>query len=352
MQKRGAKIGILGGGQLARMLSLAAYKFGFETIIYEPQKDCPASIVSNQHIAANYDDKNALIDFAKMCDVISFEFENIPLDAAKLVEENAILYPSSKALALTQDRFVEKNFINSLGLKCAPFCEINSLEDLQSSIAQIGTPCILKTRRMGYDGKGQFLIKTPEMAAQAWEAMAQNPSVLEGFVKFEFETSIILTRAKNGEIAFYPNSQNIHENGILRTSIAPAPLNSSQIANAQEIGKKIADALEYVGTIAVELFVGDELIVNEIAPRVHNSGHWTIEGSATSQFENHIRAICGLTLGNTDLQAPRVEMQNLLGDEILNIPTLLQKPNTYPHDYGKHEIKAGRKMGHVTRLIK
>lgn len=351
MLKRGAKIGIIGGGQLGRMLSMAAYNLGFETIIYEPQKNCPASLVSNCHISADYNDSAALVEFAKKCDVVTFEFENIPIDAARLIDANATLYPNSDALELTQDRLVEKNFIRSCELECAPFFEINSLADLEGAIARNGLPAILKTRRLGYDGKGQYFIKSKDEITKAWDEIGQNPAILEGLVKFDFETSIILTRAIDGQIAFYPNSQNIHENGILRNCLIPAPLSETQIAKAQEIGKAIADKLNYVGTLAVELFVGDEIIVNEIAPRVHNSGHWTIEGTATSQFANHIRAICALPLGNCDLTAPKIEMQNLLGDEILQVPELLKSQNTYPHDYGKAEIKTGRKMGHVTKII-
>lgn len=352
MLKRGAKIGIIGGGQLGRMLALASYNLGFRAEIYEPQNNCPASLVSNTHICADYDDINSLTEFAQNCDVVTFEFENIPINAARIIEENANLYPNSKSLELTQDRLVEKTFIKNCNLDCAPFFEVNSIEDLNKAITKAGTPCILKTRRMGYDGKGQFVIKSPNDAQKAWDEIGQNPAIIEGFVKFDFETSIILTRAIDGQIVFYPNSQNIHENGILRTCIVPAPLSETQIKKAQEIGAKIANELNYVGTLAVELFVGDGIIVNEIAPRVHNSGHWTIEGVATSQFSNHIRAICGLPLGATNLCSPKIEMQNLLGDEILSIPELLKTPNTYPHDYGKSEIKSGRKMGHVTKLIK
>lgn len=351
MQKRGANIGILGGGQLARMLGLAAANLGYNIIIFDPDENCPASQICNQHFKANYNDENALKEFAKKCDIITFEFENIPLNTAQIIEKNACFFPPSKALELTQDRFIEKSFIKSLGLKCAPFFEINNIDDLKAAILKTGFPAILKTRRFGYDGKGQFLIKSHEMIENAWQEIAMQPAILEGMVRFDFETSIIIARNFDGEIVFYPNSQNVHENGILRQSIAPAPLNDGQILLAQQIGEKIAHGLNYVGVLAVELFVGDEIIVNEIAPRVHNSGHWTIEGSATSQFANHIRAICGLDLGNTDLIAQKVEMQNLLGDEILNIPKLLQEENTYPHDYGKSEIKQGRKMGHFTKLF-
>lgn len=349
MLKRGFKIGIIGGGQLGRMLAIEAYKLGYEISIFDPSENCPASIVSNSHIIAKHDDLDALSKFAKSCDVVTFEFENIPLIAAQTIEKHGNLSPNSKSLELTQDRLIEKNFIKSLGLKCAPFLEINSLEDLKTACPD-KLPAILKTRRFGYDGKGQVLIKSINEIENAWNEIGQQPSVLEGLVNFEFETSIILTRAIDGQIVFYPNSQNIHENGILRTCIVPAPLNDTQISKAQEIGAKIANELNYVGTLAVELFVGDEIIINEIAPRVHNSGHWTIEGAATNQFANHIRAICGLPLGNTDLNAAKIEMHNLLGDEILQIPELLKAPNTYPHDYGKHEIKPGRKMGHVTKL--
>lgn len=351
MFERGATIGILGGGQLGRMLGHAAQNLGFNIIIFDPSDNCPASQICNKHIIANFNDEIALKEFAKQCDIVTFEFENIPLSAAKIIEENNKLFPNSKALELTQDRLIEKNFINSLGLKCAKFFEINNIADLENAFSKIDFPAILKTRRFGYDGKGQYMIKSPDMIEIAWNEIGRQPAILEALVQFEFETSIIIARNINGEIIHYTSAQNIHENGILRKSIVPAKLSDEQIILSRQIGEKIAKGLDYIGVLAVELFIGDEIIVNEIAPRVHNSGHWTIEGTANSQFANHIRAIAGLPLGNTTLKAKKIEMENLLGDEILNIPNLLNECDIYPHDYGKNEIKAGRKMGHVTKLI-
>lgn len=350
MLKRGARIGILGGGQLGRMLAIDAYRLGFEVAIFEPSKKCPAGDICTNHIIADFSDRIALNEFAKSCDVITYEFENIPLETAQFIETIKPLYPNSGALELTQDRLIEKQFLNSLGLKTAPFYEINCHADLIKAIKIFGFPAFLKTRRMGYDGKGQFLIKSEIDLKMALDEIGNAPAVLEGAVQFGFETSIILVRATDGSVAYYTNPQNIHENGILRKSKVPAPISNQQIEKAREIGKSIADSLNYVGVMAVELFVGEEIIVNEIAPRVHNSGHWTIEGARTSQFSNHIRAICGLALGDTSLSASNIEMTNLLGDEILKIPQLIKSPNCFAHDYGKIEIKAGRKMGHVTKL--
>ena len=348
---QGSVIGIIGGGQLARMLALAAYPLGYKIKIFEPQKDCPASQTNNNHICANYDDEAALIAFAQNCYVVTFEFENVPLAAAQIVEKHCTLYPSSRALDLTQDRLVEKNFITDLRLRTAHYAQINSLMDLEDAFPSMGGKAILKTRTLGYDGKGQILIENVDALKSAWHDIGETPSILESFVNFTSETSVIIARAINGEVVYYPNSQNIHKGGILRQSIVPAPLAPDEIADARIIARKIAEALGYIGVLAVELFVTDSgLIVNEIAPRVHNSGHWTIEGCKTSQFSNHIRAICGLPLGETTLCAPKIEMNNLIGGEILNAHELLESADTYIHVYGKTEVKPGRKMGHFTRL--
>lgn len=347
----GATIGIIGGGQLARMLASEAFPLGYKIAIFEPQKDCPASQMTNKTFCANYDDEKSLIEFAKACDVITYEFENIPVSAAKIIEQNGVLRPSSLPLEMTQDRLTEKTFINSVGLKTAPFAEINNKDDFLNSIEKIGLPCILKTRRMGYDGKGQVVVKSIDEIDEALAAIKNAPAIIEGMVEFDFETSIILTRRADGEILYFPNSQNIHRGGILRKSIVPAPLSDELVISAQNIGKKIADALGYIGTLAVELFVGKNgLVVNEIAPRVHNSGHWTIEGCRTSQFAAHIRAICDLPLGSSALNAPNIEMNNLIGDEINQQEELLKDTHNHVHNYGKADIKEGRKMGHVTRI--
>ncbi len=349
---QGSVIGIIGGGQLARMLALAAYPLGYKIRIFEPQKDCPAAQVCDNHICADYDDIAALIEFAHGCDVISFEFENVPVKAAQTIERRKTLFPNSKSLELTQDRLIEKTFLSDLKLRTAYFAPINSANDIADAMAEIGTKAILKTRTLGYDGKGQIVLDSQSDFAKAWEEIGQVPCVLEGFVKFNFETSIIVARGQSGDIAYYPNSQNIHKGGILRQSIVPAPLSPDLIADGRIIARKIAESLDYVGVLAVELFVTDTgLVVNEIAPRVHNSGHWTIEGCKTSQFANHIRAICGLPLGDTDLCAAKIEMNNLIGDEVLCAHELLANANTHIHLYGKTEVKEGRKMGHYTRLL-
>lgn len=349
---QGSVIGIIGGGQLARMLAIAAYPLGYKIRIFEPQKDCPAAQITNDHICANYDDTAALIEFASGCDVVTFEFENVPLSAAQLIERREKLFPGSNALELTQDRLIEKNFLSDLKLRTALYAPINSAQDIKDAMDRFGTKSILKTRTLGYDGKGQIVLDNQSDFEKAWAEIGKVPCVLEGFVKFNFETSIIASRGQDGEIAFYPNSQNIHSGGILRQSIVPAVMSAEMIADGRIIARKILESLEYVGVLAVELFATDSgLVVNEIAPRVHNSGHWTIEGCKTSQFANHIRAICGLPLGDTALNVPKIEMHNLIGDEVLAAHELLAQENTHIHLYGKTEVKSGRKMGHYTKLL-
>lgn len=333
------------------MLALAAFPLGYKVRIFEPNNPCPAGLVTPFHNCANYDTEAALVEFAKSCDVVTFEFENIPLGAAALIEKHTPLFPSSKGLELTQDRLVEKEFVQSLGLEVAPFMSVENIEDLKAAIAKIGPKGILKTTTLGYDGKGQVLINGPDEAESAWREIGATPAIFEGLVEFEFETSAIIARGQDGQVLHFPNSQNFHVGGILRKSVVPAPLSESQIKAAQNIAETIANALNYVGVLAVELFVTKSgLVVNEIAPRVHNSGHWTIEGCKTSQFTAHVHAICGLPLGDSGLNAANVEMENLLGDEILDAHELLTEPKTYVHIYGKDGIKAGRKMGHITRL--
>jgi 5-(carboxyamino)imidazole ribonucleotide synthase len=344
-------IGIIGGGQLGRMLALAAFPLGFKVKIFEPNSPCPAGLITPFHQSSGYDDEKALRDFAKSCDVVTFEFENIPIEAARTIAKNTTLFPNPKSLELTQDRLVEKNFIQSLGLVVAPYMGVDNIADLEDAVNTIGPSGIIKTRALGYDGKGQALINGYEDARNAWDEIGKKPAIFEGLVNFDFETSIILARGQDGEIVCFPNSQNIHSGGILRKSIVPAPLNEKQIEEAKEIGAIIADGLNYVGVLAVELFVTKTgMVVNEIAPRVHNSGHWTIEGCKTSQFEAHIRAICGLPLGDMTLNAQNIEMENLIGDEILSAQTQIGDTDTFVHIYGKEKVKSGRKMGHITRL--
>lgn len=347
--KTGATIGILGGGQLGRMLSVAASRLGFKTCIFESSADCPASHVAHNHIQAGYDDIDALTRFATACDVITFEFENIPTEALDTVEAITPIHPNRDALATSQDRFTEKNFLTRIGLQTAPYAAVETGEDLQRAIDQIGTPAILKTRRFGYDGKGQSRLMSPGDADQAFADMAGAPSVLEGFIDFDFEVSVIGARSPNGAISCFDPGENVHRNGILHTTTVPARLSSTQRTDAVLLTANILNALDYVGTMGVELFVTKTgLIVNEIAPRVHNSGHWTQSGCAVDQFEQHIRAIAGWPLGDGARHCD-VVMENLIGDDIARLPEIA-KTNTAIHLYGKADAKPGRKMGHINTV--
>ncbi|MEL6957784.1 MAG: 5-(carboxyamino)imidazole ribonucleotide synthase [Pseudomonadota bacterium] len=347
--KPGATIGILGGGQLGRMLSVAAARLGFKTCIYEPGGDCPASHVANYHFQKPYDDTDALTQFAQSCDVVTYEFENIPTDALDIIEAHAPLHPGREALATSQDRFLEKNFLTRIGLKTAPFAAVDDADSLERAIDQIGTPAILKTRTLGYDGKGQARLASPDDAATALEAMKGAPALLEGFVNFTSEVSVIGTRSADGAIACFDPGENVHEGGILRTTTIPATLTSAQRTDAVLLAANILNALDYVGTMGVELFVTPAgLIVNEIAPRVHNSGHWTQNGCAVDQFEQHIRAVAGWPLGDGSRHS-NVVMENLIGDDMNRVPDL-SATNVSLHLYGKAEAKPGRKMGHVNRV--
>ena len=347
--KTGATIGILGGGQLGRMLSVAASRLGFKTCIFEPNGDCPASHVANYHFKADYTDIDALTNFANACDVITFEFENIPTEALDLIEAITPIHPNRDALATSQDRFLEKNFLTRIGLQTAPFAAVQTGEDLEKAIDQIGTPAILKTRRMGYDGKGQSRLMTPEDAPQAMIDMAGAQAVLEGFIDFSIEVSVIGTRGTDGAISCFDPGENVHLNGILHTTTIPSKLTPSQRTDAVLLTANILNALDYVGTMGVELFVTPQgLIVNEIAPRVHNSGHWTQQGCTVDQFEQHIRAIAGWPLGDGSRHS-NVTMENLIGDDVERLPDIA-KTNTAIHLYGKADAKAGRKMGHINTV--
>ena len=347
--KPGAIIGILGGGQLGRMLSVAASRLGFKTCIFEPQGDCPASHVANYHFKSDYFDVDALTNFANACDVITFEFENIPTTALDIIEEITPLHPNRKALATSQDRFIEKNFLTRIGLQTAPYAAVETGEDLEKAIDQIGMPAILKSRRMGYDGKGQSRLMSPDDAAQAMTDMAGAPAVLEGFIDFSVEISIIGTRSAGGAISCFDPGQNVHRNGILRTTTVPAKLSRSQRTDTILLTANILNALDYVGTMGVELFVTPTgLIVNEIAPRVHNSGHWTQAGCAIDQFEQHIRAIAGWPLGDGSRHS-NVIMENLIGDDMNRLMDIA-KTNTAIHLYSKSSAKPGRKMGHINTI--
>ncbi len=345
----GSCIGILGGGQLGRMLAVAASRLGLRTHIYEPGADCPAADVAHSCTTAAYDDDAALAAFAASVDVITYEFENIPTTALDLLETLRPIRPGRTALATSQDRLVEKQFLQGLGLAVAPFAAVDSLADLQAAVARIGPPAILKTRRMGYDGKGQARIMQAADADAAFADIAGAQAVLEGFISFSHEVSVIGARGADGSIACYDPGQNVHEAGILRTTTVPAKLTPSQRTDAVLIAAKILNALGYVGVMGVELFVtAHGLIVNEIAPRVHNSGHWTQNGCVIDQFEQHIRAVAGWPLGDGSRHS-NVVMENLIGADVLRIPALA-KTNVALHLYGKAQAKPGRKMGHVNRV--
>ncbi len=345
----GATIGILGGGQLGRMLSVAASRLGFKTCIYEPAGDCPASHVANFHMQAGYDDTEALTRFAESCDVITYEFENIPTSALDTLEALKPIHPNRRVLATSQDRLTEKAFLQGLGLTTAPFADITDALSLDVALADIGAPAILKTRRMGYDGKGQARIMAVLDAAGAFADMNGQPAILEGFVDFTHEVSVIAARGQDGAVACFDPGQNVHRDGILHTTTVPATLTANQRTDAILIAASILNALDYVGVLGVELFVTPKaLIVNEIAPRVHNSGHWTQNGCAIDQFEQHIRAVAGWPLGDGSRHS-NVTMENLIGDDIDQVPQIATTDASL-HLYGKPDARPGRKMGHVNRV--
>jgi len=347
----GSSIGILGGGQLGRMLAMAAARLGFKTHIYEPSPMPPAADVATALTTAAYEDHAALAAFAASVDVITYEFENIPTAALDLLEALRPIRPGRRALAVSQDRISEKSFLASLGLKTAPWAEVTGPESLSTALARIGTPSILKTTRLGYDGKGQARIDTLAQAEAALASMAGSPAVLEGFIAFEREISVIAARGLTGEVAAYDPGENIHRSGILHSTTVPARISQSQRSDAVLLAARILTALDYVGVMGVELFVTAQgLLVNEIAPRVHNSGHWTQQGCVVDQFEQHIRAIAGWPLGDGARFAD-VEMTNLIGSDIEMVPKLARESQTALHIYGKHETRSGRKMGHVNRIL-
>lgn len=346
----GSTIGILGGGQLGRMLSVAASRLGFKCHIFEPGADAPAAQTAHRLTCAAYDDVAALQDFAQAVDIVTYEFENIPTAALDAIEALRPIRPGREALRVSQDRLVEKAFLRDLGLATAAFADVTDRDTLTAALDTVGAPAILKTRRFGYDGKGQARLETPGDATAALEAMNGQPALLEGFVRFSHEVSVIAARSLSGEVACFDPGENLHEDGILRRTTVPARLGAQQRTDAVLIAAKILNALEYVGVMGVELFVTPAgLIVNEIAPRVHNSGHWTQNGCAVDQFEQHIRAIAGWPLGDGTRYAD-VTMENLIGADVENIPALAADRSTCLHLYGKADVKPGRKMGHVNRI--
>ena len=347
--KPGDTIGILGGGQLGRMLAMAAARLGLKAAIYNDEQNAPAFQVTPLQLAAAYDERNMLTGFAEICDVITFEFENLPSESIAYLASLKPLHPGQRALETTQDRLTEKNFVQSLGLRTAPFAPVSSKDDAALAFGHLGGPAILKTRRLGYDGKGQAKVASTEDAVRAFDSFKAAPAILEGFVDFAFEASVVAARSHDGAFAAYDPPENVHENHILRRSIVPGRLTKAQADEAKAIARKIAEALDYVGVLAVELFVGKDgaLTVNEIAPRVHNSGHWTIEACQCSQFEQHIRAVAGWPLGDPTRHADAV-MENIIGSEAHAWESLARSGAL--HLYGKREARPGRKMGHMTRL--
>ncbi len=346
----GATIGILGGGQLGRMLSVAASRLGFKTHIFEPGANPPAGQVADAVTTAPYEDEAALRAYVASVDVITDAFETIPTSALNILEAIRPIRPGRAALAASQDRLTEKTFLRDLGLMTAPFADVASEADLTAALGTIGTPAILKTRRFGYDGKGQARIMALEDADTAYADMAGAPSILEGFVNFSHEVSVIGARALNGSVACFDPGENVHRNGILHTTTVPARLSPSQRSDAVLIAAKILNALDFVGVMGVELFVTAEgLVVNEIAPRVHNSGHWTQNGCVIDQFEQHIRAVAGWPLGDGSRHS-NVVMENLIGEDVARIPQIAETCAAI-HLYGKAEAKPGRKMGHVNRIV-
>jgi 5-(carboxyamino)imidazole ribonucleotide synthase len=348
----GAVIGILGGGQLGRMLSVAAARLGYRCHIFDPTDAPPAGQVAETVTTAAWDDAPALEAFARSVDVVTYEFENVPAAALDVIEALVPVRPGRVALETSQDRMTEKTFLANLGLGTAPFCPVDDVLGLTEAYAQIGLPAFLKTRRFGYDGKGQVRLTSSDQINAAIASVAGAPCILEGAVEFSAEISVIAARDLSGTVAAFDPGLNVHVDGILRNTNVPAPLSPEQAADARRIAGAILQALDYVGVIGVELFVTPEgLLVNEFAPRVHNSGHWTQNACVVDQFEAHIRAITGMELGDL-VRFADVEMTNLIGGDVDDVPRLAASPGVALHLYGKAEARPGRKMGHVNRVIR
>lgn len=346
----GSTIGILGGGQLGRMMAMAAMQLGYRTIGYAPAGDNVAADACADFFENGWGNTDALAAFASQCDVVTWEFENVPLAAVNAIPE-AMLAPHPKALEIAQDRLKEKRFVEQLGATCAPYMRVESDDEYVRAIERVGTPGILKTARDGYDGKGQWRVASRREAHGV--RFPGRPCIYEGLVEFETEFSVILVRGRDGEIRFWDSTANSHEGGMLAQSVLPAgPLVEAQVEQARDIARQTANALNYVGVLTLEFFATKAgPVFNEMAPRVHNSGHWTIEGAATSQFENHIRAICGLPLGATATRFAQIDMRNIVGEDALTAHTILaEEGEPHLHLYGKREAREGRKMGHVTRV--
>ena len=349
----GKTIGIVGGGQLGRMLAMAAARLGYRTLVLEPQADCPAAQVADRQIVAAYDDEAALAELARACAVVTYEFENVPVAAAEKLAASVPVLPPPRALEVAQDRLAEKVAINAMGIGTARFVAVDSDADLAAGLAAFGGDGVLKTRRLGYDGKGQRVFRASQAGRTqgVYAEMGAVPLILEALVPFEREISVIAARGRDGHVVAYDPAENVHRDGILHTSTVPAAASPATLAAAREAARAILDGLDYVGVVGVEFFAlaDGQVLVNEIAPRVHNSGHWTEAACAVSQFEQHIRAVAGLPLGDPGRHSDCV-MENLIGDDILRAPRLLAEPGLVLHLYGKREARPGRKMGHFTRL--
>ena len=350
-----ATIGIVGGGQLGRMLAIAAARLGYRTLVLEPQADCPAAQTANAQIVAAYDDPQALARLARDCAVVTYEFENVPVSAVRALATDVPVFPPARALEVAQDRVAEKTALNALGISTARFASVDSDDDLAAALAEFGGSGVLKTRRLGYDGKGQRIFRNASArdAEGAFDAMGSVPLILEALVRFECEISVIAARGRDGSIAAYDPAQNVHREGILHTSTVPSTAVPATLEAARDAAATILNGLDYVGVVGVELFVlaDGAIVANEIAPRVHNSGHWTEAACAVSQFEQHVRAITGLPLGDPSRHSDCV-MENLIGDDVHRAPALLAEPDLVLQLYGKAEARAGRKMGHFTRLVR
>lgn len=350
--KPGESIGIIGGGQLGRMLAMAAARLGFRTIILEPQEECPAEQVASSHITAAYDDAEALNMLAALCSIVTYEFENVPIEAARTLAQKKPVFPPPRALEVAQDRLTEKTFLKGCGIATAQFAAVDSQQQLEQALDDFDGSGVLKTRRLGYDGKGQrHFAGSQDSPAGAFAQLGHVPLVLESLVPFVREISIIAVRTTGGVVVSYDPAENQHRDGILRRSTVPSAASPAAIEAARRAAVQITDQLDYVGVIGIEFFEMEDgsLLVNELAPRVHNSGHWTEAACVTSQFEQHIRAIAGLPLGGVDRHFD-CTMDNLIGDEVETVPSLLGEPDTVVHLYGKTAIRPGRKMGHVTRI--
>lgn len=350
----GSTIGILGGGQLGRMLAVAAAQLGYRTHVLAPDAESVAAQTASSYTRADYHSHIVLDEFAAQSDVVTYEFENVALAPVRHLAARVPVRPGAESLRVAQDRAQEKAFVAEIGGRTAPWAPVTSLDELRAAIEQVGAPAILKTARLGYDGKGQVRIRDSAEAEAAWGEIGRQPAILEGFVTFSHEFSIITVRGINGALTHYPPPWNEHREGILHRSSLPAPAEIARHwAEAATLAGRVAEKLGHVGVLTLEFFATDAgPVFNEMAPRVHNSGHWTIEGAETSQFENHIRAICGLPLGSTALTGSRVEMENLIGADADRWPELLAEPGARLHLYGKAEVRPGRKMGHVTRITR